>query len=111
MAIIRKGDKKAEADLKANAKKQSGERVRASDEKKRKAGLESPLSGRVTNKTGTPKLTKVRFKDDKNDKDAVDVFISRSNSPVSGSAITKAKIFKIKDPKKRNAALKKFTGK
>ena len=102
MAIIRKGDQVAEAALKKRAKEQSTNRLLASDERKRKAGLESATTKDVKrNKDGKTTATKLSIKKSK---------ITKSESPVSGSAITKAKIVEIKNSSKRDAAYKKFTG-
>ena len=98
MAIIRKGDKAAEAGLRARAKKQAVSRMSASNEKLRKAGLESVAGKSVTNKTGTPKATKVN-PSAKNP-------IVRSNSPVSGSAVMQTKLALNKD----TAGLKRMRG-
>jgi hypothetical protein len=101
MAIIKRGDKVAEEALKKRAREQSRNRLISSDETKRKAGLET-VAGKRIKKTqdGKTKATKVN----KN------ANITKSESPVSGSAITKAKISQIKDPAKRKAALDKFNG-
>jgi hypothetical protein len=103
MAIIRKGDKEAEDKLKKRAKTQSRNRLLASDEQKRKAGLEFAGTKDVTKKKdGTTKATKLSTKKS--------IRITKSESPVSGSAITEAKIIKMRDKNKRDAAYKKFTG-
>ena len=103
MAIIRKGDKVAEEALKKRALQQNRNRMMASDEKKRKAGLEFAGTKRVTKKAdGKTKATKLSIK--KN------IRTTKSESPVSGSAVTEARIFEIKDKVKRDAALKKFKG-
>lgn len=103
MAIIRKGDKEAEDKLKKRARTQTLNRMLASDETKRKSGLESPAGKRVTKTAdGKTKATKVSTKKS--------IRITKSESPVSGSAITKSKIYAIKNTAKREAAVKKFTG-
>ena len=102
MAIIRKGDKEAEDKLKKRARRQSSNRLVASDERKRKAGIESATTKDVKrNKDGKTTATKLNITKSK---------ITKSESPVSGSAITRAKIVDIKDKAKRDAAYKKFTG-
>ena len=102
MAIIRKGDKKAEDKLKKRAREQSTNRLLASDERKRKAGIESATTKDVKKKKdGTTTATKLSMTKSK---------ITKSESPVSGSAITRAKIVDIRDKSKRDAAYKKFTG-
>ena len=103
MAIIRKGDKVAEEALKKRAVEQNRNRMMASDEKKRKAGLEFAGTKRVTKKAdGKTKATKLSIKKS--------IRTTKSESPVSGSAVTEARIFEIKDKVKRDAALKKFKG-
>ena len=63
MAIIRKGDKVAEEALKKRAVEQNRNRMMASDEKKRKAGLEFAGTKRVTKKAdGKTKATKLSTK-------------------------------------------------
>ena len=103
MAIIRKGDKVAEAELKKAARKQALRRMYASDETKRKAGLEFAGAKTVSKKKdGTTKATKLN--------------LSKSNprvqskSPVSGSAITKAKLLENKNKSKKQDAYNKFMG-
>lgn len=103
MAIIRKGDKEAEAGLKKQANKQAKERARMNDAKRKKAGMD--ISGkRVSNKTGTPKVQRLTVTE-KNQ-----VVNRKADGAVSGHAITKQKIMLIKDKTKRDAAYKKFTG-
>ena len=103
MAIIRKGDKVAEEALKKRAREQHRNKLLASDEKKRKAGLEFAGTKRVTKKAdGTTKATKLSTKKS--------IRTTKSESPISGSAVTEARIFEIKDKVKRDAALKKFKG-
>jgi hypothetical protein len=103
MAIIRKGDKEAEDRLKKRARRQSINRLVASDERKRKAGIESATTKDVKKKKdGTTTATKLSMTKSK---------ITKSESPVSGSAITRAKIVNIRDKNKQAAAYKKFTGK
>jgi hypothetical protein len=102
--IIRKGDKVAEAELRKRARKQNISRIVASDEKKRKAGLESTI-GKTVKKTDDGKTKATKFSDKSETLRRV-----KSESPVSGSAITKEKIANIKDPKERAAARAKFSG-
>lgn len=103
MAIIRKGDKEAEAGLKKRAYKQARERAGMNDAKRKKAGMD--ISGkRVSNKTGTPKVQRLTVTE-KNQ-----VVNRKADGAVSGHAITKQKIMLIKDKTKRDAAYKKFTG-
>jgi hypothetical protein len=102
MAIIRKGDKEAENKLKKRARSQSIRRDAASDERKRKAGIESATTKDVwKNKNGKTTASKLSMTKSK---------ITKSESPVSGSAVTYAKIINIRDNAKRNAALKKYKG-
>ena len=103
MAIICKGDKEAEDKLKKRARRQSSNRLVASDERKRKAGIEPAVTKDVKKKKdGTTTASKLSMTKSK---------ITKSESPVSGSAITRAKIVNIKDKSKRDVAYKKFTGK
>ena len=104
MAIIRKGDKVAEAELRKRARRQNINRIVASDEKKRKAGLESTI-GKTVKKTddGKTKATKFSNKSESFRR-------TKSESPVSGSAITREKIASIEDPRERAAARAKFSG-
>jgi hypothetical protein len=101
MAIIRKGDKVAEEALKKRAREQSRNRLLASDETKRKAGLEG-LGGKRVKKTQDGKTTATKV-----NKTAK---ITKSSSPVSGSKVTETKLLHISDPAKRKAALDKFRG-
>jgi hypothetical protein len=105
MAIIRKGDKVAEEALRKRARSQSVNRAAASDETKRKAGLES-TRGKKVKKTDDGKTKATKISSTSNVQ-----WRTQSNSPVSGSAITKEKISNIKDPKEKKAAWEKFNGK
>ena len=106
MAIIRKGDKKAEENLKVRAQKQNRNRLLASEEEKRKAGLEFAGTKSVKrNKDGKTTASKLSTKKS--------VRVTKSESPISGSAVTEAKIFAKNrgNVVKRDAELKKFKGK
>jgi hypothetical protein len=105
MAIIRKGDKKAEAELRMRARQQHRNRLMASDEELRKAGLESATSKTVRKDKKTGKVTASKLSTKKS------IRVTKSESPVSGSAITKAKIFQNKNQAEKEAQFKKFNGK
>lgn len=93
MAIIRKGDKKAEENLKKAAAKQTQVRKTASDNEKEKAGLVNARSIRID-----PKTKKAYTLDLGNPVtgNAYDIVRKPFSGPISGSAVAKSNRSKTK---------------
>jgi hypothetical protein len=87
MAIIRKGDKKAERELQSRANAQSMKRFAASDSAKAKAGL-SFISKDKTSITSDP--SKIRVSKNESGKVSAEYRGKDFTGPVSGSAIKKS---------------------
>ena len=88
MAIIRKGDKKAEAKLRSRAIDQSARRINASDKTKTKAGL-SFINKSKTAITSDP--SKIMVSKGKDGKVTAKYHGEDFEGPVSGGAISKKK--------------------
>jgi hypothetical protein len=84
MAIIRKGDKKAELKLRVRAVEQSENRRKASDDRKVKAGLEFKNKSN-TSITGDP--SKIKVTKDKSGKTSATYRDEPFTGPISGSAV------------------------
>jgi hypothetical protein len=93
MAIIRKGDKEAEAGLKARAKEQRENRRNASDNAKQTAGLTSARAVKIDPKT------KSAYTLDLGNPITGDAFAlnkTQFSGPISGSAVARGKRLKTK---------------
>lgn len=105
MAIIRKGDKKAEAKLKERALTQSIARIKASDLRKNKAGL-SYMSKDEKTISSDPARIKVKRNEDGKTTATVGNIIPREfEGPVSGGRIAASKTYKKKTLEKKGSGV------